>query len=111
MRAERILLADDQVSRYINGAMGKLNMTYKKGHAGAFNGQFILSCDSISYLITYDTPAAGVILYYVEQLKRKELNAFAVYPSKEYSYSEKMLMLGLGAGAAALAACMFGMGS
>lgn len=112
MKAERVLLADSQVSRYIKEAMKDLNTIYHKGHAGAFNGQFILCCDSISYLITYDTPKAGVILYYVEQLKKKELNAFATYPSKEYNYANTMVQSALGVGCGyALAACIFGMGS
>jgi len=111
MKVERILFADSQVSRYINGAKEKLNSIYHKGYAGAFDGSFILYCNEVPYLITYDTPARGVILYYVTQLKQTEENAFAVYPSKEYNRTKEICMLGIGAGAGALAACIFGTGS
>ena len=111
MKNERRLSADSQVSKYIKGAKEKLGLTYHKGHAGAFNGEFILTCDSVSYLISYDTPANGVILYYVKQLKKQESNVFAAYPSKEYGYAKKMSIFALGVGGSALVACMFGMGS
>ena len=111
MKNERILSADSQVSRYVQGAKEKLNLSYQKGHAGAFDGNFILTCGSVSYYVTYDTPAAGVILYYIEQLKKPKPNAFAVYPSKEYSYAGKMAIFAFGVGGSALVACMFGMSS
>ena len=111
MKNERRLSADNQVSKYIQGAKEKLGLTYYKGHAGAFNGEFILTCDSVSYLISYDTPANGVILYYVKQLKKQESNVFAAYPSKEYGYAKKVSIFALGVGGSALVACMFGMGS
>ena len=89
MMNARITNADSQVAKYVQLAKERINLPYRKGHAGAFNGEFILTCDSISYLITYDTPAAGVILYYVKQVKKQESSAFAVYPSKEYIASSK----------------------
>ena len=111
MMNARITNADSQVAKYVQLAKERINLPYRKGHAGAFNGEFILTCDSISYLITYDTPAAGVILYYVKQVKKQESSAFAVYPSKEYSYSKELTLLTLGVSTSALVACIFGMGS
>ena len=99
MKNERILSADSQVSRYVKGANEVFNSPYQKGHAGAFEGKFILTCDSFSYLITYDTPADGVILYYVEQLKKKVSTAPVVYPSKDYRFTKNEVLWALGAGA------------
>ena len=110
MMNERILIADSQVSRYVQGAKEKLDVIYQKGHAGAFAGQFIMTCDSITVLITYDTPAPGVILYYVKQLEKKKSTAFAVYPSTAYNYADERRLCALGVGSAALATCIFDMG-
>ena len=69
-----------------------------------------MTCDSITVLITYDTPAPGVILYYVKQLEKKKSTAFAVYPSTAYNYADERRLCALGVGSAALATCIFDMG-
>ena len=106
----RMILAEYQVKNYVSGAKAKLNEIYHLGHAGAFNGEFIINCDSVSYLITYDTPTPGVILYYVKQLKKQKQNVYAVYPSKEYNYTEDLTRFAIGVGCAVLIASMCDVG-
>ena len=49
------------------------------GAAGTFTGQFVINYGTQSYLVSYDTPQDGVILYYVEKMKSYEPEAFRVY--------------------------------
>jgi hypothetical protein len=50
----------EQIVRYLNNKEIPLQI----GAAGAFKGEFVLDCGGCYYLITYDTPQDGVILYY-----------------------------------------------
>ena len=71
----------EQIVRYLNNKEIPLRI----GAAGAFKGEFVLDCGGCSYLITYDTPQAGVILYYMKALEKRRGDAFGVYPSLEFA--------------------------
>ena len=98
MHSNRIFSADDQVSRYIDKSKKINNIIYQKGCAGAFFGGFILNCGNISYSVTYDTPAEGVILYYVTEMQYYVSGLSKVYvPSSLKNMSKYGLALaGLG---------------
>ena len=115
-KSERILSAGLQASRYANGSKTVFEVPYHKGRAGAFNGQFCLDCYDITYLVVYDTPQTGVILYYVLPLENRKAPSFALYPSTEYNYTYAMkprdiLAIGIGIGAGMAVASIFGAGS
>ena len=71
----------EQIVLYLNNKEIPLQI----GAAGAFKGEFVLDCGGYSYLITYDTPQAGVILYYEKALGKRQGDAFGVYPSLEFA--------------------------
>ena len=106
MMAARTNEATQQVSRYI--AFEKI--TLKSGHAYTFAGSFVINCDSISYLIEYHTPAEGVILYHVQQLKKYNNSPYkvkyrtnvALAPASDnkYAYAAAFMCFALGCAAA-----------
>jgi RHS repeat-associated protein len=105
MQSLRRVEALTQIGRYKNGASKKLNMVLQAGHAGAFIGGFVINCENISYLITYDTPEPGVVLYYVRELKTYEPAASFAYV-RQRSRKSSLSCLGLvGIGALAMSAC------
>ena len=80
--ATRTTDASNQVLGYIGGAKEKLGILLQEGHAGAFTGGFVINCNNISYFVTYETPAPGVILYFVRQMRSFEPAAsFAFAPA------------------------------
>ena len=100
---ERMELAGKQVGKYIEAS----DYIYHKGHAGAFTGGFVINCDRISYLITYDTPTEGVILYYVEQMYEYVYETEHVYVPLALRQEQNVtsIALGAGLGVAALLLC------
>ena len=82
MQMQRTSDAINQVNRYIKGANEKLDQVLRVGHAGAFTGSFVINCGKISYLVTYDTPEPGVVLYYVKQMQKFEYAASLSYVPK-----------------------------
>ena len=106
MQASRILEADDQVTRYINRSKEKNIGFYRKGHAGAFTGGFILNYGNFSYSVMYHTPEEGVILYHVERMEHYvHETSYSYEPSslKKKSRSGCTAMLVAGIGTAGLA--------
>ena len=91
---ERMELAGKQVWKYIEAS----DYIYHKGHAGAFTGGFIINCDKISYLITYDTPTQGVILYYVEQMYGYIYETEHVYVPVALRQKQNVTSIALGVG-------------
>ena len=79
MQEKRTSDAQKQINRYENN---KSNIPLHAGRAGAFTGGFYINCVNKSYLVTYNTPEPGVILYYVEQAPNFE-------PEASYAYARK----------------------
>ena len=96
MQSQRRTDAEEQAKKYVKGA-GK---DWCLGHANAFSGEFVLKCGSITYLISYDTPASGVILYYVKELKDQKRTVDCVYPERillpKNDTKEVLVAIGLG---------------
>jgi hypothetical protein len=70
--AARTVLAATQARRYIGGKgkRGNKSITITQlGSKNAFQGSFTINCLDRTYLVTYETPAAGVILYFVSETK------------------------------------------
>ena len=101
MQSTRSDNAYNQVTRYLGCENPPMKLS--RGHAGAFTGAFVINYDNTSYLVTYDTPRPGVILYYVAPLPELE-------PAASYAYNPATkeigppLLLGL------LACAVAGMG-
>ena len=72
-------VARDQVIRYLGGKDIDGYPIKHAGRAGAFSGEFVINCGKTSYLINYNTPKEGVVLYYVEELKEYRTNPFRTY--------------------------------
>ncbi len=105
--SERIAAAEAQIARYVNGyAISGVFCT--EGHAGAFTGDFVINCGKISYLITYNTPAEGVILYYVEQMRNYETNPSCSYAPTSIKREQSAKSVAIGAGIGGL--CLLGGG-
>jgi len=84
MQMARMTLAENQAKKYMVNYKGK---RLQLGHAGAFQGEFLLMCNEILYLITYTTPKPGVILYFVEQRQQ----GFNLFPDYAYNLAERKL--------------------
>jgi len=59
----RILTAQKQARGYING-----NEVKKLGAANSFSGSFTFSYCGDSYIIYYETPAEGAVVYWIEEV-------------------------------------------
>ena len=70
---QRRLLASLQVMSYV-GSIAVRNNTHVIGLGGtnAFKGSFIVNIGKFSYLVTYETPSYGVVLYYVSETEYQE---------------------------------------
>jgi len=80
MRSARTNDAQQQIARYVLFT----EITLKPGHANAFAGNFVINCDGISYYVEYDTPAAGTILYYVQQMQSYDPLPYTVKVRKKH---------------------------
>jgi hypothetical protein len=78
-------IATTPATHYANSYYSAAEIPLQIGAAGAFKGEFVLDCGGCYYLITYDTPQDGVILYYMKALEKRRGDAFAVYPSLEFA--------------------------
>ena len=70
----RINVAQKQARYYINGDYnhhGKEGRTTGLGMKKAFSGQFKIAVGNTAYLVEYDTPAEGAILYKITELGNK----------------------------------------
>ncbi len=79
----RALLAQTQARSYIGGKGKRNNMPItitQLGSENAFEGKFTISCMDKTYLVTYETPAAGVILYYVTDTSYQENVNYSYQP-------------------------------
>ena len=76
----RVNEAMNQITKYISN---KSEILLQVGHAGAFSGKFYINCGAKSYLITYETPEPGVILYFVQQMNNLQTNPAFAYVPKE----------------------------
>ncbi len=92
---ERMQNAFAQVDKYVSQCT---DIALCAGDAGAFTGAFVINYADNSYLVSYYTPSAGVILYYVMQLKRYEPAAYRTCTYKQPSSSVNAV----GAGAAVI---------
>ena len=89
--------AFEQVNRYRENRKDWLQI----GHAGAFTGEFVINCDRQSYLVYYETPSPGVILYYVfGQIDYEPYASYAYKTQKRESsvWAAALLPLALCAG-------------
>lgn len=75
----------NEAIKQLEGYLEYKGIPLRIGAAGAFKGEFVLDCGGCSYLITYDTPQDGVILYYMKALEKRRGDAFGVYPSLEFA--------------------------
>jgi hypothetical protein len=67
------------------------------GKAGAFSGYFIINFDNTSYLINYETPDAGVVLYYVNPTTyttKPELIYSSTHATSRKDVYSSMILLG-----------------
>ena len=87
---------------------------------GAFTGYFPMVCADKLYHVTFNTPAPGVILYYVREIKGDTADAFANYPSRAFNKRKKdteyvsVTVIGLGisvCAGAGLVTCIFDLAS
>lgn len=105
--SERAAAAEARIARYVNGyAISGVFCT--EGHAGAFTGGFVINCGKISYLITYNTPSEGVILYYVEQMRNYETDPFRSYAPVTVRQEQGAKAVAIGASIGGL--CLLGGG-
>ena len=105
--SERIAEAEGRIAHYVSGyPISEVFCT--AGHAGAFTGDFVINCGKISYLITYNTPAEGVILYYVEQMRNYETDPFRSYAPVTVRQEQGAKAVVIGAGIGGL--CLLGGG-
>ena len=74
------------------------------------NALFVINCNQSSYLVSYNTPEDGVILYYVEELPYNEPAASFSYNSAAIS-NEKKTHMAIAGGGALIGGAFLGGGS
>lgn len=83
------------------------------GAAGAFDGYFYIGCEGNAYLVSYDTPASGAILYTVSPVQNYTGQYYAVFiPStnKQEEIEQGLQLLIVGGGCMLVAGCLPGGG-
>ena len=79
------------------------------GGAYAYNGSFYIGCMGSSYLVTYETPCSGVVLYTVSEVNNYNGDYAYVYSPSKQEDEAKRLGVGLVVGGvAALGGAMLG---
>ena len=82
--AARIQIATAQAESYVGGRTARDGRIVQKlGSAGAFAGSFTINVAGSTYEVTYDTPASGVILYYVKEVKPQENSEYVFEPATQ----------------------------
>ena len=74
----REVIATIQAFRYVGGYQAGVYI-HGLGHAGEFNGWFLIYWGDYTYKVTYWTPSDGVILYSVKEVARQENANATVY--------------------------------
>jgi hypothetical protein len=77
-----------QALSYVGGKHGRTTIT-GLGEPHAFTGQFHITIEGNLYLVTYETPAPGVILYTVKEVQNNPNEATANAYAHAYTYSPK----------------------
>ena len=66
-------IAKAQASKYLGGQAARDDRIITEfGKRFAFKGEFIINCLDDSFKVTYSTPAAGVVLYRVKKVGKRE---------------------------------------
>ena len=109
-----MISAQSQALRYVNGG------GFVLGRSGKFTGFFLLTCNEEECLVYYDTPRAGVVLYYLLPIpdnnawRKQELTVYNYVPKSQRVQSTAVGMgvwgevaLGVGFGMALSSGCSF----
>lgn len=81
MAAARVIEAQTQASKYIGAETSNHTPVVQLGAAGAFSNTIPFARGEYIYDIYYETPAPGVVLYYVVGCKKN--------PNYAYNYNEE----------------------
>ena len=84
----RAAIATAQATAYIGGTNGSTTIT-GLGEAGAFTGYFYIQCMNECYLVNYETPQKGAVLYSVKRVENCSESPFRVYVPKKQKESSK----------------------
>jgi hypothetical protein len=77
----RIFVAQLQANNYVGKSGPRATIT-GLGAAGVFEGHFYIGCEGNYYLVSYTTPAAGVVLYSIQEVDSCSEELFRVYVPK-----------------------------
>lgn len=102
---ERAAIAQSQAKGYVGGRHENIKIT-KLGKAQTFEGSFYILCGDSLYLINYETPLDGAILYSVREVRNNRRRPFAEYvPKKEFSSSTAQATAALIVAGLVISAC------
>ena len=84
VRKARMIAAKWQAEQYLGAKADRNDVAASNlGEVGAFSGSFMVECRGQMYLVTYETPADGVILYYVQETQKSGKPDYVYVPKAD----------------------------